>query len=138
MCVCVCVQNFIRKLIDLTMAGFPNGWFFITSPNGHVLTITPISFQMSQASRIELRPNVAGDHQLWSHDDGYLVNKHSGCVLAIKNQPSKGQCLTSVMREPLERAEHQRWEFNANRLVLITNHTWSLVSQIDMVGMDNS
>ncbi|KAL0081000.1 hypothetical protein J3Q64DRAFT_1204653 [Phycomyces blakesleeanus] len=105
------------------MAGFPHGWFFITSTNGHVLTITPISFQ---ASRIELRPNVEGDHQLWSHDDGYLVNKLSGCVLAIKNQPSKGQCLTSVMREPLENAEHQRWEFNTNCLTLISNHDWSL------------
>ncbi|KAL0073236.1 hypothetical protein F4703DRAFT_1441158 [Phycomyces blakesleeanus] len=108
------------------MAGFPHGWFFITSTNGHVLTITPISFQ---ASRIELRPNVEGDHQLWSHDDGYLVNKLSGCVLAIKNQPSKGQCLTSVMREPLENAEHQRWEFNTNCLTLISNHDWSLSDQ---------
>ncbi|KAI7867029.1 hypothetical protein BDF14DRAFT_777109 [Spinellus fusiger] len=135
------------------MTLFPKGWFCIQCPShhGHVLTVTPASYH---TTRIELRPNTHQDHQLWTYDDGYLVNKHSGCgsdcldvcvccvcstpflpfsfdlVLAVRNEPRvKGQTLIQTERAPEDKVTGQHWEFTQQGVLKLAAYSHSVSAQ---------
>ncbi|CAO3619900.1 unnamed protein product [Cunninghamella echinulata] len=92
------------------------GWFYIVAPsqNNHVLTLSNVSYE--SGIRVELRPNSKEIHQLWYLDEyGYIINKHSGCVLAVKNITKKksveGQNIIQASRKTGSVAKEQQWEF---------------------------
>ncbi|CAG8501603.1 10659_t:CDS:2 [Paraglomus occultum] len=66
--------------------GFPSGWFYIKSQlNNHILEPTLMSVNNDATIVIkEQRFGLDADSQLWSFDDGFLVNKASGKVLELK------------------------------------------------------
>ncbi|CAG8606077.1 10138_t:CDS:2 [Paraglomus brasilianum] len=71
---------------DITEDSFPSGWFYIKSQlNNRVLE--PASMSVNNDATIvikEQRFGLDADSQLWSFDNGFLVNKASGKVLEIK------------------------------------------------------
>ncbi|GAN04540.1 hypothetical protein MAM1_0066c04001 [Mucor ambiguus] len=101
------------------MSDFPSGWFYIECLNrqGQVLTVSDMSMQPSV--RVELRPKKIGGHphQLWCYHQGFLVNKHSGCVLGVEKDKIKDQCVFQSKR--LDRGEKkQTWHYDNSKLVL--------------------
>ncbi|KAL9538683.1 hypothetical protein MBANPS3_010751 [Mucor bainieri] len=69
--------------------------------------------------RVELRPKKIGGHphQLWCYHQGFLVNKHSGCVLGVEKDKIKDQCVFQSKR--LDQGEKkQTWHYDNSKLVL--------------------
>ncbi|KAG2199380.1 hypothetical protein INT47_001562, partial [Mucor saturninus] len=108
------------------MSEFPVGWFFIQCPSrqDHVLTVSSLSMQPS--IRVELRPKkkigVMNRHQLWCYNQGYLVNKHSGCVLGVEKDKLKDQCIYQSRRssEGTDRKK-QLWKYDENQRLVLTD-----------------
>ncbi|KAI8137672.1 hypothetical protein BJV82DRAFT_333323 [Fennellomyces sp. T-0311] len=95
------------------------GWFFIqsTSHPNHVLTVINAAWQ--PGARIELRPLVGRKHQLWCFDDGFLVNKHSGCVMSVKSEKAvENQTVIQARRQENEASATQRWLYDDEARVL--------------------
>ncbi|ORZ14751.1 hypothetical protein BCR42DRAFT_452483 [Absidia repens] len=91
-------------------------WAYITSPSrhNHVLTVVDASFEPQ--ARVELRPNVQGTHQQWYMDRfGFIINKHSGCVLSVKTITKKrsiqDQSIMQARRKDMKDAKGQQWEW---------------------------
>ncbi|KAG0172742.1 E3 ubiquitin-protein ligase rnf13 [Apophysomyces sp. BC1015] len=98
---------------------FPEGWFYIESPSHHQHVLSVVSMAFQPSARIELRPNTKGDHQLWSYDRGFLINKLSGCVLAVKKAPNcQGQCIVQATRLKYDEGVGQRWTWKEECLRL--------------------
>ncbi|KAI9307087.1 hypothetical protein BJ944DRAFT_238170 [Cunninghamella echinulata] len=126
------------------------GWFYIVAPSqhGHVLTLSNMSYE--SGIRVELRPNNQGSHQLWYLDEyGYIINKHSGCVLAVKNITKKksveGQNIIQTSRKNEPAAKEQQWEFvstdkeNTFRLKLKAIKDYYLIDkQVPSFQLDDS
>ncbi|OBZ85963.1 Receptor y region, transmembrane domain- and RING domain-containing protein 2 [Choanephora cucurbitarum] len=97
------------------MNSFPLGWFYIQSQNGQVLTVANKTMQPSV--RVELRPKKPREnHQLWCYYQGYLVNKHSGCVLGVDRQKIKDQPVYQLKRISDDIKQH--WQYIQRQLVL--------------------
>ncbi|CAO3615831.1 unnamed protein product [Cunninghamella blakesleeana] len=92
------------------------GWFYIVSPSQHEHVLTVINMSYESGTRVELRPNTLENHQLWHLDkDGYIINKHSGCVLSVKSiskqRSVQGQNIIQSSRKKSSEAKEQQWEF---------------------------
>ncbi|KAG2220048.1 hypothetical protein INT45_012224, partial [Circinella minor] len=96
-------------------SSIPLGWFYIKSSSHphHVLTVTQSPWQ--PGGRIELRPiSVEKKNQLWCFDQGFFVNKQSGCgelkkikssggksqVISVKSDKVQNQNLIQSQRQP--------------------------------------
>ncbi|KAI8638578.1 hypothetical protein BD408DRAFT_16109 [Parasitella parasitica] len=118
-------------LVD-NMNEFPAGWFYIECPNrqNQVLTVSEISMQPS--IRVELRPKKIGGqhrhHQLWCYHQGFIVNRHSGCVLGVEKAKTVDQCVFQSKR--LQQGERkQTWRFENSKLLLCNGEMrYALVS----------
>ncbi|CAO3590917.1 unnamed protein product [Absidia cylindrospora] len=91
-------------------------WVYITSPSphNHVLTVVDASFEPQ--ARVELRPNVQGTHRQWYMDRfGFIINKHSGCVLSVKTITKKrsiqNQSIMQARRKDMKDANGRQWEW---------------------------
>ena len=118
------------------MSDFPVGWFYIECPNrqGQVLTVSEMAMQPS--IRIELRPKKIGGqhHQLWCYHQGFLVNKHSGCVLGVEKDKIKDQCIFQSKR--LQQGEKkQNWCYENSKLILINGETRYALNDLQVPKM---
>ncbi|KAI8878815.1 hypothetical protein K501DRAFT_287690 [Backusella circina FSU 941] len=99
------------------MNEFPKGWFYIHCPSrfDQVLTLTSATMQPTQ--KIELRPKQHSNRQLWTYNQGYLINKHTAYVLTVKDSKKTNQYIYPM---PKQEGEDQRWKLDENmRLVLM-------------------
>ncbi|KAI8072052.1 hypothetical protein BDF21DRAFT_424788 [Thamnidium elegans] len=73
--------------------------------------------------RVELRPKkkigVTNNHQLWCYNQGYLVNKHSGCVLGVEKDKLKGQFIFQSKKVDGD-AKKQVWKYDEEKRLVLT------------------
>ncbi|ORX56899.1 hypothetical protein DM01DRAFT_1406351 [Hesseltinella vesiculosa] len=93
----------------------PKGWIQIVSPSQHDHVLTVVGSSFEPLTRVELLPNVKGHHQQWTYDAyGYLINRHSGCVLMVKSVSKKSsvakQQVIQGQRQDVAQGHQQQWE----------------------------
>ncbi|KAI8367648.1 uncharacterized protein BYT42DRAFT_586980 [Radiomyces spectabilis] len=105
---------------------FPSGWFYIQSSTHHHQCLTAVTLSVEKEARIELRPFLAKDpRQLWTYDDGFLVNKYSAYVMSVKNAGRKNECIfqqkrfsDNTKKTVSEAKERRHWEYANGALYL--------------------
>ncbi|KAI9261013.1 hypothetical protein EDC94DRAFT_648914 [Helicostylum pulchrum] len=104
------------------MSEVPVGWFYIQCPSrqDHVLTVS--SRSMKSSIRVELRPKkgVTNNHQLWCYNQGYFVNKHSGCVLGVEKDKLKGQFIFQSKKSE-DTKKQQVWKYDEEKRLVLTD-----------------
>ncbi|KAL1918130.1 uncharacterized protein VTP21DRAFT_3396 [Calcarisporiella thermophila] len=93
---------------------FPSGYFYIKSRKyGRVLDVFDRSKE--PGAKVILWTQKLGDdrhNQLWSYEDGFLVNKHSGLVLDVAGGNLKSVAgLCQYTRKHANDAKNQRFAF---------------------------
>ncbi|RHZ76024.1 hypothetical protein Glove_208g43 [Diversispora epigaea] len=95
-------------------SGFPKGWFYIKSQlNGHVMEAHTLS--VNTGVRIVAtfqRFGLDADSQLWTYDNGFIINRDSGKVFDIEKGRIRTFHRTRLCQndhKPLESAITQRW-----------------------------
>ncbi|KAI8981771.1 hypothetical protein BDF20DRAFT_986789 [Mycotypha africana] len=102
------------------MTGFPEGWFYIQCPSRQNQVLTVSKFTMQPSVRVELLPQKLGfDHQLWCYHQGFLVNKHSGCVLGTERDRLKDQHIFQCKRLHSDNRKQQPWKYDEQEQKLI-------------------
>ncbi|GAA5815989.1 hypothetical protein MFLAVUS_009508 [Mucor flavus] len=88
------------------------------SRQDHVLTVSSMS--MKSSIRVELRPKKGetNNHQLWCYNQGYFVNKHSGCVLGVEKDKFKGQFIFQSKKGD---AKKQVWKYDEEKRLMLTD-----------------
>ncbi|KAI7856136.1 hypothetical protein BDC45DRAFT_73600 [Circinella umbellata] len=91
--------------------------------------------------RIELRPiSVEKKNQLWCFDQGFFVNKQSGCVISVKSDKVQNQNLIQSQRQPhassvttTQEQGLQEWQYQNGYLNLKAFPDYNLVSVYFMI-----
>ncbi|KAI8071727.1 hypothetical protein BC940DRAFT_293565 [Gongronella butleri] len=112
---CKRVAESLCILLIIQRMKIPDTWFVLVAPgcHGHALTVVNAAFE--PYTRVEMRPHTHGEHQQWRLDShGFLINRHSGCVLTVKSVSRKTsiarQQLIQGQRKDVVDAATQRWE----------------------------
>ncbi|KAG2237458.1 hypothetical protein INT48_005491 [Thamnidium elegans] len=126
------------------MSEVPVGWFYVQCPSRQDQVLTVSSMSMKSSIRVELRPKkkigVTNNHQLWCYNQGYLVNKHSGCgkkkkkkkklkrnrlliifgiVLGVEKDKLKGQFIFQSKKVDGD-AKKQVWKYDEEKRLVLT------------------
>ncbi|RUP52380.1 ricin B lectin domain-containing protein [Jimgerdemannia flammicorona] len=89
---------------------FPKGYFYIKSKkNGMVLDVEGDSIKPNARVIVWPQKFRGNANQLWTYDDGYLVNKNS--ELGLTALFLSDLYVVQSERKPIEEAQHQRWNF---------------------------
>ncbi|KAI9287234.1 ricin B lectin domain-containing protein [Umbelopsis sp. AD052] len=94
-------------------SNFPQGYFYIKSrQNGFVLDV--FDGGMSNDTQIIVYPQKHNDasNQLWSNDNGFLINKKSGLVLDIRGGELTGDKPIIQYARKMTLAHNQRWGYH--------------------------
>ncbi|KAG2174066.1 hypothetical protein INT44_000180 [Umbelopsis vinacea] len=96
------------------MAEFPDGYFYIQArKSGNALDVDGASTK-NDGKIIVWTPKHHGDrdNQLWSYQDGFIVNKNSGKVLDVRGGPLEaGALICQYDRKLIQDAHNQRFGY---------------------------
>ncbi|CAO3676681.1 unnamed protein product [Umbelopsis vinacea] len=91
---------------------FPPGWFYIQSRCDHKMVLDVEWDSLKTSARIVAWPRKEklNNNQLWSYDQGFLINKNSGLVLdIIGGALQNDRQLIQQKRKMIEGSNDQRW-----------------------------
>ncbi|KAI8359154.1 ricin B lectin domain-containing protein [Blakeslea trispora] len=102
------------------MSAFPSGWFFIQSKCSHKMVIDVSYDSLKAAAKIVVWPKKAKDYdnQLWTYDNGYIINKNSGMVLDVQGGILESdKQVIQYKRKMIEDAHNQRWYYREDGFI---------------------
>ncbi|KAI7903298.1 ricin B lectin domain-containing protein [Cokeromyces recurvatus] len=102
------------------MSNFPSGWFYIQSKCSHKMVLDVTADSLKAVARIIVWPKKTKncDNQLWTYDNGYLINKNSGMVLDVQGGILESdKPIIQYKRKMTEEADNQRWFYREDGFI---------------------
>ncbi|KAI8803847.1 hypothetical protein BJ742DRAFT_471741 [Cladochytrium replicatum] len=98
-----------------TFVSFPSGWFLIACPDDLVLTASTPSASQDAETQVVFAPMISAAPsldayatQLWTHSDGFIVNRATAMALDTKNRNiGENVSLTLAHPRPLRATQSQ-------------------------------